>query len=123
MNRKLAPKTQEINDINFVMPTHYSLNNKIPVYEYNFDTKEVISIDFVLPAGTYYQLKPLLATTVLKNLQEGTVLKNSSEIANEIDYYGAYLQTNIGHNNITLSLITLTKNLEQTLPILADVFL
>lgn len=121
MNRTKAPKTTEINDINFVMPSHYELQNGIPVYEYNFDAKDVISIDFIFPAGTYFQDKPLLARAVTNTLEEGTKKLNSKEIANEIDYYGAYLQNSLGNNNMTFSLVTLTKNLENTFPIFVDI--
>lgn len=123
LNRTIAPAFKEITNINFVMPKKWNLSNNIPVYEYNFDSQNVIKIDFVFNAGTKYQHKPLLASTVNSLIKEGTKTYTSKQIADSIDFYGAFLETDISNDRAAVSLYCLTHHLDNVLPVLVDVIL
>jgi zinc protease len=120
LNRKKAPKFKNIEKINFSMPEKKELANGIPYIEYNLGSQELIKIEFVFEAGSKYQDKPLLAGLTNSMIKEGTKTKNSLEIANAIDYYGAYLETDHNSDFASVSLYTLNKHLNSVLPIFYD---
>ena len=121
LDRKTAPKFQEITDIGFQLPEKKTLSNGIPVFQYNLGSQELVKVEFVFEAGTKYQLKPLVASFANAMLKEGTKKKNSLEIANAIDYYGAFLETEVNSDFGTVSLYTLNKHLGKVLPILKEI--
>ncbi len=121
LDRKKAPKFQEITDIGFQLPEKKKLSNGIPVFQYNLGSQELVKVEFVFEAGTKYQLKPLVASFANAMLKEGTQKKNSLEIAHAIDYYGAFLETEVNSDFGTVSLYTLNKHLGKVLPILKEI--
>ena len=54
-------------------------------------------------------------------LTEGTATNTSQEIAEKLDYYGAFLQANPTKDFGNITLYTLNKHLPETIKILADV--
>ncbi len=121
LNRKKAPDFKEIADIGFQLPKEKKLSNGIPIFEYNLGSQELVKVEFVFEAGTKYQQKPLVASFANAMLKEGTTTRNSLQIANAIDYYGAFLETEVNADFGTVSLYTLNKHLAKVLPILKDV--
>ena len=121
LDRKKAPKFQEITDIGFQLPEKKKLSNGIPVFQYNLGSQELVKVEFVFEAGTKYQLKPLVASFANAMLKEGTQKKNSLEIAHAIDYYGAFLETEVNSDFGTVSLYTLNKHLGKVLPVLKEI--
>ena len=121
LNRKKAPEFKEIADIGFQLPENKKLSNGIPVYEYNLGSQELVKIEFVFDAGTKHQKKPLVASFASSMLKEGTSKKSSLEIANSIDYYGAFLETEVNADFGTVCIYTLNKHVEKVLPILKEI--
>jgi predicted Zn-dependent peptidase len=54
-------------------------------------------------------------------LNDGTSELTSTEIADKIDYYGAFLQTEYANDHSTVTLFTLNKHLANTLPIVKSI--
>jgi zinc protease len=121
LNRKTAPDFKEIDSINFQLPEISTLDNSIPYVEYNMGSQELIKIDLVFRAGVKFQSKPLQASMTSKMLREGTTNFNSLEIANKIDFYGAFLETDLNSDFATVSLYALNKQLDYVLPMLKEV--
>ncbi|MDA9262244.1 insulinase family protein [bacterium] len=121
LNRTIAPAFHEIDSINFVLPTIKKLDNNVPYIEYNAGTEELVKIDFVFKAGTKYQTKALVASMTNAMLKEGTNSFNSLEIANKIDFYGAFFETDINSDYATVSLYSLNKHLTNVLPVIKEV--
>ena len=121
LDRTTAPAFHEIDSINFVLPTIKKLDNAIPYIEYNAGTEELVKIDFVFKAGTKYQNKSLVASMTNAMLKEGTNSFTSLEIANKIDFYGAFLETDINSDYATVTLYTLNKHLTKVLPVLTEI--
>ena len=121
LDRTIAPKAQPIDNINFVLPDHWKLTNGIPVYSYHLGSEDVIKLDFVFPGGTKYQTKSLIASTVKNVLKEGTDKYSSKEIADAIDFYGAFLETELNNDYATVSLYCLNKHMDNVLPIVLNV--
>ena len=104
-------------------PTKELLDNGLEVYLIDAGNEEVLRIDIVIDAGSIFQNKKLIATSVGKLLKEGTNEYNSSGIAEIIDYYGAYLDTSVTKDASTISLYVLSKHLEQLIPLIGNILI
>ena len=84
-------------------------------------TQDVIKVEWIFDAGILHQNRPLLASATNSMLTEETGTLNSGEIAEKIDYYGAFLQTDVDKDTASISLYCLVKHLDNTLPIAEEV--
>ena len=91
--RKTRPKISTIGHINLPEPEKYTLDNGIPVYLIDAGTQELLKIELLYDAGSFYQTQVLQAYFTNKCLREGTASFNSKTIAETIDFYGAFLKT------------------------------
>jgi len=121
LNRKTQPLFQQINSIKLIEPEKIYLDNSIPLYAINAGTQDVLKIDISFDAGVWYQSKPLIASTVNEMLSEGTKNLTSKDIAEKLDYYGAFIQPEPSKDNATISLYTLTKYLPETIAVFAEI--
>jgi len=84
INRTIQPPFQNIDSIKLIEPEKIILDNSIPLYTINAGTQEVLKIDLSFDAGSWYQTKPLISTTVNEMLSEGTSHLTSKEIAEKL---------------------------------------
>ena len=117
LNRTLTPAYKQVNDINFIAPTQQQLSNGIDVYTFNAGDKELVRVEFIFNNVNWDQTKPLQAVTVNSLINNGTATLSAKEIAEQVDYYGAFLQTDYGADHITITLYSLSKHLQSVLPI------
>ncbi|PLX03114.1 MAG: hypothetical protein C0594_11000, partial [Marinilabiliales bacterium] len=121
LNRKIQPQGEEIGTIDIIQAKKSVLDNGIPYYSIDCGNNEVVKLDFIFPAGLWYQKKPFVASTTSMMLQEGTSKKSSVEIAEILDYYGAYLHLNVERDFAFVSLFSLNKYLDKTLDLVEDI--
>lgn len=130
LDRKTAPAFREIEKVEILRAQKNNLMNGIPVYFINAGTEEVVKIDLIFIAGSFAALAgdssvsiktPLLASAVNHLIPEGTLRHSSTEIAENIDYFGAFIQTESDKDIASISLITLNKHLKNTLPLLEEI--
>jgi len=120
LDRTVAPPIAEINDIALLRAKRTNLSNGIPVWLLNAGTQEVAKIEFLFCAGTRDQSQPLVASGVNDMLDEGTPTRSATEIAETLDYYGAFIESETSQDMAGFTLYTLNKHLEATLPIVED---
>jgi predicted Zn-dependent peptidase len=101
-------------------PEEVAFDNGLHAYLIDAGDEDVTRIDVIIQAGTAFQKKKLVAGTVGKLLKEGTRNFDSSAIANTFDSLGAYFDTTVTKDSITLSLFTLTKHLAALLPLISE---
>lgn len=123
MNRTLAPESKEIETIQLIKPEVQYLSNGVPVYVINAGTQELVKIEFIFPAGSAKEHKPLVANCTSNLLKEGTTKSTSAEIAEKLDFFGAFLEAECHKDNASISLYSLNKHLDKTFPLLAEVLL
>ena len=121
VDRKIAPAFKTVDKIEMIHATERKLRNKIPVYAVNAGTQELIRIEFMFSAGMYQQEIPLLAATVSAMMEEGTSKMTAAQIADAVDYYGAFLETGVSQDHASIVLYTLNKHLKSTLPVVEQV--
>ena len=117
-NRKEGPGFELPGVIGFLPVNKFSLANSIDVSFIEAGSQDVTKIDWVFPAGAVQADKPLLASTVGNLLVEGTKTKTANEIADFLDFYGAYFSSNSYYHNSVVSLFCLTKDLPILLPLM-----
>ena len=120
LNRKIQPEIKPIQEIQFFNPEKLKLNNGIPVFNITAGSQEVIKIDFVFEAGSNYQQKVLVAMAANSMVNEGTTTRNSNQIAEGLDFYGASISMELDKFTASLSLVTLLKYQKETLEIVMD---
>ena len=123
IKRDIAPALTPLFEPNLLPYRRFSLDNGIEVVYIHDPSQEVFKIDVVFEAGIYYQTQPLVASTAINMLNEGTSRHTAEEIADLFDFYGAYTDFNCGLNKSELSLISLTKYASQTIGMLAELLL
>ena len=121
LNRTIAPDSKEINDIYFIEPLKQKLDNGIPVFTINAGKQELVRIEFIFENVNFNPAKPLDAISVSHLINNGTPGLTAKEIADQVDYYGAFLQTEYGADQTSVKLYTLTKHLASVLPIVRSI--
>jgi zinc protease len=120
-DRKTAPLVRALEKINIARAQTQQLDNGIPVSVLNAGTQDLVRIEFVFTAGVWSQSVSLQASCTNALLEEGTKTRTAAEIADQVDYYGAFLEQEVNQDWATITLYTLNKHLSSVLPVLEDV--
>ena len=121
LNRNIAPDIKTVDRLGIKNPEVSLLDNGIPVYLIDDAEQDVIKVELMFKAGRYHEPKSLIASFTNKMLKEGTRSHNSLEIAENIDFYGAHLEATSDKDMAYITLYSLNKHLEATLPIMAEI--
>ena len=121
VDRTLAPAFRQVEHIDLIKAEPFVLDNNIKLYVINGGEQELVRIELVFKNVNWNPAKPLQAYTVNSMLVEGTSKLNAQQIAERIDYYGAFLQVDYNYDYSTVILYTLTKHLEATIPVVKDI--
>ncbi|WCT14734.1 M16 family metallopeptidase [Mucilaginibacter jinjuensis] len=120
LDRTLAPHFGAIEHIKLVEPGHIKLPNGCNLYYFNSGEQDLVRIEWVFGNLRFNPAKPLLNSAVVTMLTEGTSKLSASQIADQIDFYGAFLQSEFGYDNSIVTLYSLSKHLGSTLPVIKD---
>jgi predicted Zn-dependent peptidase len=120
LNRNNIPDLGQPTHLELSEPEHMTLDNGVDVFSIDAGAEAVTRVDLVLQAGSVHQKKRLVADTVSKLLREGTRGFNSKQLAEKLDYFGAYFDVNAGKDTTTLTLFSLTRHLPELLPVVKD---
>lgn len=121
LNRKEAPFATEIKEININEADATLFQNGINLYSINAGNEEVLKIDFVFNAGSNLQQIKGQANFAAKMLSEGTSKYSAAEIAEKLDFYGAYFQAKSGTDDATITLYCLNKHLKNCIPYIVEI--
>ncbi|WP_163213159.1 pitrilysin family protein [Bacteroides sp. 519] len=119
--RKTQPSIQPLDKINIQHPEKIVMPNGIPVYVINSGEQDVIRMDIVFKGGSWQQAYKLQALFTNRMLREGTEKYSAGEIAEKLDYYGAWLELSSSLEYAYITLYSLIKYLPQTLEILESI--
>jgi zinc protease len=121
LNRTLAPESKLVDEISFIEPLKQVLDNGIPVFTINAGKQELVRIEFIFENVNWNPSRPLDAIAASHLINNGTSTLTAKEIADKVDYYGAFLQTEYGADQTCIKLYTLNKHLNSVLPILRSI--
>lgn len=116
-----SPRTAKNLKPGNISPRQAKLGNSIPLYLISAGSQPVTRIDLMFRAGSWWQTKPLVASSANAMLSEGTIKLTGEEIARKADYYGAYINTSADRDNAFISIYTLTRYIDEILPLCAGI--
>jgi predicted Zn-dependent peptidase len=119
-DRKKMPTLKQVSQLKLDEPGNVMFNNNMDAYIIKAGQEPITRIDIIFKAGAAYQKKRLIAGSVNNLLKEGTSTKSSAQIAGILDYYGAYLNTQYSKDTASITLLSLTKHLDNLLPLLGE---
>lgn len=121
LNRAVAPEAKPIGDIHLKRPKVLAFNNGIPVYVFHSPDQELVRIEWIFNNVFNEDENPLLNSALSALLKEGTKNYNSAEIADKVDFYGAFLMPEYGFDITSLTLYTLNKHSNVLLPLIKEI--
>nr|WP_315424720.1 pitrilysin family protein [uncultured Pedobacter sp.] len=121
LNRQQAPDFKQVSTINFIHPEKKVLDNGVPVFTIYSGEQDLVRIEFIFDNVNWKSEKPLQAIAVNALINNGTNKFSAKEIAEQIDFYGAFFQTEYVQDQSSVTLYTLNKHLRSALPIVKDV--
>ncbi len=120
LDRTVAPAATPINEIKIPLAEKSILANGIPLYSLNIASQEAVKIDLILQSGVVQEDLNGQSFMASKMLLEGTSKLSSSEIAEKLDFYGAFVDISSGFDNFTFTVYTLNKFVKEVLFIVQE---
>ncbi|RFZ94065.1 insulinase family protein [Mucilaginibacter conchicola] len=121
LDRKTPPQFNGVENINLIHPERQTLVNGTKLFVFNSGEQDLVRIEFIFSNLRFDPAKPLMNVAVNTLLNDGTTTMTAAQIADKIDFYGAFLQFDYGYDNSQVTLYTLTKHLNATLPVVKEV--
>lgn len=121
LNRGIAPDSKAIENIHLIKPKHTKLPNGCDLFCFNSGDQELVRIEWIFGNVRFDPAKPLLNMAVNTMLTDGTNSLTAAEIADKIDFYGAFFSTEYGFDHSQVTLHSLNKHLKEVLPVVKDV--
>ena len=121
VNRTIQPEILEPEQLAIQIPERRILPNGVSLNVINAGENEVIRIDLLMKGGRWQQSQPLQALFANRMLREGTERYSAAEIAEKLDYYGAWLELSSASEYDFITLYSLNKYLPQTLDVLESI--
>ena len=81
IDRKIEPDIRDIDTIDYLLPEKWELSNGIKVWGINGGSQELVKIDFIFDAGTWYQPANLIAGLSNAFMNQGTEKYSAQKIA------------------------------------------
>jgi zinc protease len=120
MNRLQAPEYTTQFNFPAIAPEQHQLANQMQLFVINAGSQALCKIEMVFNAGNYFESNALVANATNSLMREGTINKSAGEIAELLDYYGAFLETSVYKDKASVILYSLNKHLHKTLPVMMD---
>lgn len=99
LDRSKQPAVHPIAKLEFIEPIINSVG-ATKVIEFKGGDKEVIRLRVVFNAGSKYHPNPVIPVAVNALIKEGTKNYSAKELADKLDYYGAFLHSEIDKDRI-----------------------
>ena len=98
LDRQKAPEINAMYDMSVKKPERRRMKNGMALNIIEAGTQEVVRLDVLIGAGQWHQTQSLQALFANRMLREGTISMTSAQIAEKLDYYGAWLELSSSPN-------------------------
>ena len=109
LDRTKPPKINTDFDIQIKNLEYSKLANGIGLIELNSGTQDIVKLEIVLRSGRINEKVIGSAKAAFHLVREGSSSRNSKQIAEALDYYGAYIKINAGIEYSSISLVCLSR--------------
>ena len=123
LNRRMPPPLRSMGDFQIVRPERSRMKNGMPLNIIRAGSQEVVRLDILIGGGQWHQTQALQALFTNRMLREGTTTMTSAQIAEKLDYYGAWLELSSAVNYGFITLYSLNKYFPSTLAIISDMLM
>ncbi len=120
-NRVIQPPVFQIEIPKITEVLSLKLDNNIPVYLIESGTEDVMRIEFTFKAGQLNEYQPLLASTTIHMLAEGSQKYSSVELKRLLDYYGSFFNLNAEKDRAGLVIYFLNRHIEKILELCVEI--
>lgn len=120
INRLLAPHTSQVTHIKIAKPVVLKTASGIPFYFIEEIPEDAVKITLSFAAGKMHQTHILEASFAVDLLLSGTFTKTQHEIQEAIDFYGGYVQCEMGMERSSVTIYGLNKNISAIYEIIFD---
>ena len=123
LDRKALPAIHDAVEFEYNLPPINAdkLDNGLPLYWLNAGVQDVVQIDWVFPAGLWYEQKSSVAHATAGLLKNGTSRHTAEQIHEALEFYGAQLKVAASNDYATITLYTMTRHLEVLLPMVHEI--
>ena len=123
LDRKTPPGIKDAVEFNLELKPcrQFTLDNGVPVYAYHGGAEEVLQLELVFDAGSWYEGKNMVAGATNFLLKNGTVRRSAYSINEHFEFLGAYLNRNCYSETANVILHCLNKHLPELLPVMTEV--
>jgi len=121
IDRSLQPAIRPVDQVSVMHARRFDLDNGIPVYAITAGFQDLIKLELIFPNKNFDPKNPLINSITNRMMSEGTSKYTSEQLAESIDYYGAFYETDENSDFTSVNLFTLNKHLPETLPFLAAI--
>lgn len=123
LNRTTPPEIRPLEEFEIARPERLRMKNGIPLNIIRAGAQEVIRMDVLIGGGQCHQQQPLQAMFTNRMLREGTSSHTSAQIAEKLDFYGAWLELSSSLNCGFLTLYSLNKYFPYVMEIISDMLM
>ena len=123
LDRTLPPLLRPLEAFEILRPERLEMKNGMQLNVIRAGSQEVVRLDFLIGGGQWHQTQALQALFTNRMLREGTPTMTSAQIAEKLDYYGAWLDLSSSVNCGFVTLYSLNKYFPRTLAIIADMLM
>jgi zinc protease len=120
LDRTLAPPFQRSSAFDLHQHKKNTLSNGVPLYLVSGGDQDVLKVELTAQAGRSAEETRGAAYFSAQLLSKGTSRKSSFDIAQIFDRFGAHLEISAGLDFASISLYSLTRNLEPALYLLQE---
>lgn len=120
LDRTTPPPIRQLSEFSIALPERRVMKNGMPLNIINAGTEDVVRFDLLIGGGQWHQEQPLQAMFTNRMLREGTGRMTSAQIAEKLDYYGAWLELSSSVNYGFITLYSLNKYFSRTLSVIAE---
>lgn len=121
MNRAIPPKIHNFGLLSFPEVNTSVLSNGITIHTISGGDSEVNRITITLPGGAAESPSPGISSLALSMLLEGTTTHSGEEIANILEYNGAWTSTSVSTHHSNLTLYSLNERFESIIGLMREV--
>lgn len=121
LDRTQQPPVTPIEKIGITQPDKRVMPNGIPLNIIDAGEQEVVRLDLIFGGGKWQQTQLLQALFANRMLREGSKTLTSKQIAEKLDYYGAWLELSSAFECTYLTLYSLNKYFKQTLSVIETI--
>lgn len=120
IDRNTPPPITDFQEIRLEVPHPITLSNGVPVWVIGNGEDEINKLTIYMTGGTFQESRPMQATACSMSVFNGNKNMTYAQIAEAIDYYGAWRSLQTYDNCTAFALSSLNDNFEKTLPIFID---